>query len=181
MSKALIIVDVQNDYFENGAMELVGPLQASENVKLLLTKFREQNLPIVHVHHLGVAPGATFFLPGTEGAEIHANVKPKAGEKMVEKYYPNSFRETDLLEHLQGLDVKELVIAGMMTHMCIDATTRAARDFGFECTVIGDACATRDLEITGVQVKAADVQTAFLAALSSFYATIQNTKQYLAA
>ncbi|MBT2558781.1 cysteine hydrolase [Hymenobacter sp. ISL-91] len=181
MSKALIIVDVQNDYFENGAMELVGPLPASENAKLILAKFREENLPIVHVHHLGVSPDATFFLPGTEGAEIHANVKPAAGEKTVQKYYPNSFRETDLLEHLQGLDIKELVITGMMTHMCIDATTRAARDLGFECTVIGDACATRDLEVNGAQVKAADVQTAFLAALSSFYAKVQDTKEYLAA
>lgn len=181
MSKALIIVDVQNDYFENGAMELVGPLPASENVKRVLAKFREQNLPIVHVHHLGVSPNATFFLPGTEGAEIHANVKPEAGEKTVQKYYPNSFRETDLLEHLQGLGVKDLVITGMMTHMCIDATTRAARDLGFECTVIGDACATRDLEVNGAHVKAADVQTAFLAALSSFYAKVQNTEEYLAA
>ena len=181
MSKALIIVDVQNDYFENGAMELVGPLPASENAKLLLAKFREENLPIVHVHHLGVSPDATFFLPGTEGAEIHANVKPAAGEKTVQKYYPNSFRETDLLEHLQGLDIKEVVITGMMTHMCIDATTRAARDLGFECTVIGDACATRDLEVNGAQVKAADVQTAFLAALSFFYANVQDTKEYLAA
>ena len=181
MSKALIIVDVQNDYFANGAMELVGPLPASENVKLLLAKFREEKLPIVHVHHLGVGPGATFFLPGTEGAEIHANVKPAAGEKTVQKYYPNSFRETDLLAHLQGLGVKDLVVTGMMTHMCIDATTRAARDLGFECTVIGDACATRDLEVNGAQVKAADVQTAFLAALSFFYAKVQDTQEYLAA
>jgi nicotinamidase-related amidase len=181
MSKVLIIVDVQNDYFDNGAMELVGALQASENVKRVLAKFREKNLPIVHVHHLGVSPDATFFLPGTAGAEIHANVTPLTGEKMVVKYYPNSFRETDLLEHLHGLAVTEVVVTGMMTHMCIDATTRAARDLGFECTVIGDACATRDLEVNGAHVKAADVQTAFLAALSSFYAKVQNTQEYLAA
>lgn len=181
MSKALLVVDVQNDYFENGAMELVGPLPASENVKTLLEKFRTQNLPVIHIQHAGVSPDATFFLPGTEGAEIHPNVQPLAGEKVITKYYPNSFRETDLLEHLQGLDIKDLVITGMMTHMCIDATTRAARDFGFECTVIGDACATRDLEVNGAHVKAADVQTAFLGALAFFYANIQTTKQYLAA
>lgn len=181
MSKALLIVDVQNDYFENGAMELVGTQPASENVKLLLAKFRAENLPVIHVHHLGVGPDATFFLPGTEGAEIHPNVKPLAGEKVIMKYYPNSFRETDLLEHLHGLNINNLVVVGMMTHMCIDATTRAARDFGFECTVIGDACATRDLEVSGAHVKAAEVQTAFLAALAFFYANVQTTQQYLAA
>lgn len=180
MSKALLVVDVQNDYFENGAMELVGPLPASENVKLLLEKFRAENLPVIHIHHLGVGPDATFFLPGTEGAEIHVNVQPLEGEKVIMKYYPNSFRDTDLLAHLQGLNINELVITGMMTHMCIDATTRAARDFGFACTVIGDACATRDLEVNGAHVKAADVQTAFLAALALFYANIQTTKHYLA-
>ncbi|WP_089321533.1 cysteine hydrolase family protein [Pontibacter ummariensis] len=180
MSKALIVIDIQNDYFENGAMELVGALQASENAKQLLTKFRNENLPIVHVQHIGMSPDATFFLPDTKGAEIHKNVKPEDGEKLIVKYYPNSFKETDLLDHLKSLGVTELVFTGMMTHMCIDATVRAARDFGFKCTVIGDACATRDLEVKGAHVKAADVQTAFLAALTFFYANIQNTKEYLA-
>jgi len=72
-----------------------------------------------------------------------------------------------------------LVICGMMTHMCIDATTRAAKDFGFECTVIGDACATKDLEIDGRHIMATDVHASFLAALSYFYSTVKTTKDYL--
>lgn len=179
MSKALIIVDIQNDYFENGAMELVGSLKASENAKQILSKFRSEKLPIVHIQHLSVAPGSTFFLPETEGQEIHENVKPLEGEKVIEKYYPNSFRDTGLLEYLKSQNVNELVFVGMMTQMCIDATVRAAKDLEFECTVIGDACATRDLEVNGKQVKAADVQTAFLAGLSFFYADIKNTEDYL--
>lgn len=179
MSKALIIVDIQNDYFENGAMELVGSLKASENAKQILSKFRSEKLPIVHIQHLSVAPGSTFFLPETEGQEIHENVKPLEGEKVIEKYYPNSFRATGLLEYLKSQNVTELVFVGMMTQMCIDATVRAAKDLEFECTVIGDACATRDLEVNGKQVKAADVQTAFLAGLSFFYSDIKNTADYL--
>ncbi|TDE49188.1 cysteine hydrolase family protein [Flavobacterium sp. GT3P67] len=179
MSKALIIVDIQNDYFENGAMELVCSLQASENAKQVLSKFRSEKLPIVHIQHLSVAPGSTFFLPDTKGQEIHENVTPLGGEKVIEKYYPNSFRETELLEYLKSQNVTELVFVGMMTQMCIDATVRAAKDFEFQCTVIGDACATLDLEVNGKQVKAADVQTAFLAGLSFFYADIKNTADYL--
>lgn len=175
MSKALIIIDIQNDYFENGAMELVGSLDASENAKILLTKFRNEKLPIVHIQHLSVAPDSVFFLPETKGQEIHENVKPLAGEKVITKYYPNSFRETELLEYLKSQNITELIVAGMMTHMCVDATVRAAKDFDFECTVIGDACATRDLEINGKSVKAADVHNAFLSALSFFYANIKNT------
>jgi nicotinamidase-related amidase len=176
MSKALIIIDIQNDYFENGVMELVGSLQASENAKLVLSKFRNENLPVVHVQHLSVAPGSTFFLPETEGQKIHQNVRPIAGEKVITKYYPNSFRETELLDYLHSKNITELVVVGMMTHMCVDATVRAAKDFGFECTVVGDACASRDLEINGKSVKAEDVHNAFLSALSFFYAEVKNTK-----
>lgn len=178
MSKALIIIDVQNDYFENGAMELVNPIPASENTKKILEHFRKENLPVVHVQH--VSPeGVPFFVPGSKGVEIHKNVKPAEGEKVITKQFPNPFRDTDLLEYLQSKNITELVITGMMTHMCVDAGTRAAFDYGFECKVIADACATKDLEINGHHVKAAEVQTAFLAALEFFYAKIQNTQDYL--
>ncbi|WP_026969180.1 cysteine hydrolase family protein [Algoriphagus terrigena] len=179
MGKALIIIDIQNDYFEGGAMELVGSLEASENAKLVLTKFRDEDLPIVHIQHLSVAPGSTFFLPETKGQEIHGNVEPQAGEKVIVKYYPNSFRETELLDYLKSQNVTELVFLGMMTHMCVDATVRAAKDLEFDCTVIGDACATRDLEIDGEMVKAADAHNAFLSALSFFYANVKSTKDFL--
>lgn len=181
MSKALIIIDIQNDYFENGAMELAGSLEASKNANKILTKFRNEKLPIVHIQHLSVAPGSTFFLPETEGQEIHKNVAPLKGEKVITKYYPNSFRETELLDYLKSNGVTELIFVGMMTQMCIDATVRAAKDLDFECTVIGDACATRDLEINGVQVKATDVHTAFLAALGFFYAEIKSTADFVKA
>lgn len=179
MSKALIIIDIQNDYFENGAMELVGSLQASENAKLLLSKFRTEKLPVVHIQHLSLAPDSTFFLPETKGQEIHQNVVPIAGEKVITKYYPNSFRETELLDDLTSKNITELVVVGMMTHMCVDATVRAAKDFGFECTVVADACASLDLEISERSIKAEDVHNAFLSALSFFYADVKNTKDLL--
>lgn len=178
MSKALIIIDIQNDYFENGAMELVGSLEASEKAQQVLSKFRNDSLPIIHIQHLAAANG-TFFLPNTVGQEIHRNVTPLAGEKLIVKNYPNSFRATELLDYLKSEKITELVFVGMMTHMCIDATVRAAKDFEFECTLISDATATRDLEIDGKTVKAADVQNAFLAGLSSFYATVKTTEEYL--
>lgn len=178
MKKALIIIDVQKEYFENGALELVNPILASENTKKLLEHFRKENDTIVHVQHIS-GEGVPFFVAGTQGVEIHENVRPLKGEKVITKAFPNSFRGTDLLEYLQSNEITHLVVTGMMTHMCIDAGTRAAFDFGFECTVVGDACATMDLEINGNKVKAADVHNAFLAALEFFYAKIVTTEQYL--
>ncbi len=179
MKKALVIIDIQNDYFSNGSMSLVGSLEASENAKLLLNKFRENNLLVAHVQHIATRPTATFFIPNTVGAEIHDNVKPSGNEKRVIKHYPNSFKETNLLDFLISNNITDLVICGMMTHMCIDATVRAAKDFGFNITLIGDACATKDLEINGEKVSAENVHNSFLAALSYFYATVKNTNQYL--
>ena len=120
-----------------------------------------------------------FFLPETKGQEIHENVKPVDGEKVITKYYPNSFRDTDLLDYLKSKSVTELVVVGMMTHMCVDATVRAAKDFEFECTVIEDACASRNLEINGKTVKAEDAHNAFLSALAFFYADVKNTQDFL--
>ncbi len=179
-NKALIVIDIQNEYFENGGMELVNPIVASENAGKLISHFRKKNAPIIHIQHISPDPAKMpFFIAGTVAADIHKNVTPSAEEKVIQKHFPNSFRATELLEYLKTNQITELVVVGMMTHMCIDATTRAAVDFGFQCTVIGDACATRDLEINGTTVKAKDVQHAFLAALEFFYAQIQETDSYL--
>jgi len=88
MKKALIIIDIQNDYFGNGAMALVNPEAASNNARLMLDKFRKENLPIVHLQHISLRPGATFFLPGTVGSKTHENVAPLGDEKVIVKHYP---------------------------------------------------------------------------------------------
>ncbi len=177
--KALLIIDIQNDYFEGGANPLNGSLEASINAKRLLTDFRSKSLPVVHIQHFSTRPGSTFFIPNTNGVEIHENVRPVNDEKVIAKNYPNSFRETVLLDYLQSNGITDLVICGMMTQMCVDATTRAAKDFGFTCEVIGDACATKDLIVQGESVAASEVQKSFLAALNYFYSTVKNTNEYL--
>jgi len=177
--KALIIIDIQNDYFEEGANPLIGSFEASINAKTLLKDFREKSLPVIHIRHFSTRAGSTFFIPNTKGVEIHENVMPVSGEKVITKNFPNSFRETDLLDYLKSSNITDLVICGMMTHMCVDATTRAAKDFGFTCVVIGDACATKDLEIQGKTIVASEVQKSFLAALNYFYSTVKNTQEYL--
>ncbi|TWP30601.1 cysteine hydrolase [Apibacter muscae] len=179
--KALIVIDVQKDYFENGNFPLEGALQASEQTKKILENFRSLHLPVIHIQHISLQEEAIFFKPYTEGAEIHPNVKPIDGEIVITKYSPNSFIKTNLQKHLQKYEVNELVICGMMTHMCVDATVRAAKDFGYQCTLIADACATRELEFSGKKATAQEVQTAFLSALSYYYAEIKTTEEYLQA
>ena len=173
MQPALIIIDIQNDYFPGGKMELERSAEASLQAATLLERFRSNGLPLVHIQHVSNRPGASFFLPDTDGVLIHANVAPRAGETVIQKNFPNSFRGTKLLEQLHGLGADHLVIAGMMTHMCVDATTRAAFDLGFSCSLAHDACATRSLTFGEQRVPAAQVHGAFVAALSGLYAKVQ--------
>lgn len=181
MKQALLIVDIQNDYFPGGRMELVGSLEAGAEAGRLLRAFRERGEPVIHVQHISKRPGATFFLPDTEGAKIHESVAPLPSETVVTKHFPNGFRETALLEILRSAEIKRLVIAGMMTHMCIDTTTRAAADMGFENVLAHDACATRDLGFGAAKVAARDVQTAFIAALNGAFAKALSAKEIAAA
>jgi nicotinamidase-related amidase len=172
MQTALLLIDLQNDYFPGGRMELAGPVEAAARAARALKLFRERGLPVFHVRHESLQEGASFFVPGTAGADIHASVAPVDGEAVVTKHYPNSFRETGLLERLREADVNRLAVAGMMTHMCLDAGVRAAADLGFECAVLSDASATRDLAFGGRTIPAAQVHGAFMAALEGAYARV---------
>lgn len=173
MSTALLVIDIQNDYFPGGAMELVGSSEAGEQARKLIEAFRGKSLPVIHVQHISTRPGASFFVPGTAGVEIHPSVAPREGETLIRKNFPNSFRDTSLLQHLRDNRITRLVVAGMMTHMCVDSTVRAAGDLGFECVLAHDACATRALSFGGMTVPAATVHAAFLAALNGLFARLQ--------
>jgi len=181
MTRALLIIDIQNDYFPGGAMALHEPDAAAAKAAALLAAFRGRKQPVIHMQHISTRPGATFFIPNTRGAEIHETVRPADGEKVFRKNYPNSFRETPLLEHLRRAGISQLVIAGMMTHMCVDTTTRAATDLGFACSLAHDACATKALAFNGIQASAEQVQVAYLAGLNGLFAKVLPAAELLGA
>lgn len=169
---ALLLVDIQNDYFPGGAMELVGMTKAAKKATALLGAFRKAGRPVVHVRHLSLEDDATFFVPGTQGCETHPSVAPEPGEPVIEKNFPNGFRETELDRILRSRDISRLVIAGAMSYMCIDATTRAAVDMGYDCIVAHDACAAPNVEFQGAAVPAAKAHAAFMAGLADGYANV---------
>ena len=182
MSTALLIVDIQNDYFPNGKMELSNPEKAATNAAKVLNWFRENNKDnIFHIQHIASNPGLGFFLPDTEGAKINETVSPLENETIIVKQFPNSFLKTELENQLKEKGVTKLVVVGMMTHMCIDATVRAAVDLGYNTTLIEDACATLDLSYQGKVVPAEQVHYAFVSALDGMYCDVSSTEDFLAA
>lgn len=176
---ALILVDIQNDYFSGGKMPLHETEKAAKNARVILDYFRENHLPLFHIQHIFKDKQAPFFAPGTEGVHIHQSVAPLENETVIEKHFPNSFLHTSLEAELKSAGIEHVIVVGMMSHMCIDATTRAAVDLGFSCTVIEDACTCPDLTFNNKNIEAENVHYAFMAALESLYATIKTTDTFL--
>ncbi|SHO51321.1 cysteine hydrolase family protein [Desulfopila aestuarii] len=177
---ALIIIDVQNDYFQGGRMALPGAEEAAANIRQVLESFRENKLPVIHIQHVSLRENSTFFLPETEGVKIHQLVEPAAGEKVIVKHWPNSFRETEFLEYLQQEGIEHLVISGMMTFMCVDATTRAALDLGFGCTLLHDCTAAPPAEFAGVSCSAEQVRAAVTSALALLCDRVLSSEEMVA-
>ena len=169
MSKeALILIDIQNIYFTPGPMLLHKPKCAAEKAAQLLDKFRKEGKTVIHVQH-------NFkMLSG-----IHSLVKPLEGEMIVHKDYPNSFLETELKEYLDEAGAEKLVIAGMMSHMCVDTTVRACQNYGYDVTVIDDACTTMSLEYDKKKIDAETVHAVYMASLADGFANVIKLENYL--
>lgn len=167
---ALLIIDIQEFYFPGGSVPLVNPEEAALNASKLLNEFRNNDFPVIHIRH-----------NASSGGDIHPIVMPLEDEKVISKNKANAFIDTDLLEHLKTLDITDLVVCGMQTHMCVEAATRAASDYGYNCTVVDDACATRDLKFGEITISAQDVHYSTLSSLNRTYATIKTTSEFLEA
>ena len=176
---ALVVIDIQQFYFEGGLVPLTGSVEAANQARRVLDAFRARKLPIFHVRHVPKSVALVNGEPADAQYRIRPEVLPAAGEQIVTKRYANSFRETDLLDSLRQKGIKTLVIVGMQTHMCVEAASRAAADLGFDVVVVHDACVTRPLEFGGRTVPADMIHVAALAAIKGTYGRIVSVDQLL--
>lgn len=180
MNTALIIIDIQKDYFPNGKFPLSNPESAANNAQKVLEYFRTKHSEnILHIQHIAPDESFGFFAPNTEGIEIHDAVKPKDDETIINKQLPNGFVNTELQKKLQEKNIDHVVVVGMMTHMCVDATVRAAADLGYKVTLIEDACASSDLTYNDHVVSAKDAHYAFVSALNFGYAEVYTADNFI--
>ncbi len=178
----LLVIDVQNDYFPGGKMPLHEPEVALQEIKKLLGYFRQHQMPIIHIQHEMIdrpEKPARFFIPGTPGIDLHPQVLPAAGELLLVKHFPSSFRETGLQAQLQQIGIQQLVICGMMTQMCVDTTTRAAFDLGYQVQVAIDATACPTLRFEETKIPAHLVKASVAAALNGTFAKVSHTDTIL--
>ncbi|WP_433288106.1 cysteine hydrolase family protein [Pseudonocardia sp. CA-142604] len=165
----LIMIDFQNTY-TRGPLELDGVTRAIEEGAALLDRARSAGIPVIHVQHDG-GEGSPYDIRAEIGA-IAGPVAPREGETVIVKNHPNSFIDTDLDERLKAGGAKNLVLAGFMTHMCINSTARGAFNLGYAPAVVAAATATRPLPVTGEVVSAAALQIASLAGLADVFAIV---------
>ncbi len=177
-STALVVIDLQRDYFPGGNFPLPDIERAAARAEELIGLFHRHRLPVVHVRHLEKDPKVGFLLEGTTGSEIEPRVAPSGQDLLITKNWPNAFRDTTLQKILHVLGSRNLVFCGAMTNMCVDATVRAAFDLGFHCTVVEDACAASDLEFNGATIPARQVHGAFMGALASAYGDVLDLKAF---
>ena len=172
-ASTLVMIDCQNTY-TRGVMELEGVQAALDEAAALLDRARSAGIPVIHVQHSD-GPGSLYDVEGESGA-IVTRVAPRDGEAVVVKQYPNSFVDTDFDEQLKAVGATNLVIAGFMTHMCVNSTARAAFNAGYAPTVVAAATATRSLPgVDGSEVSAAALQSASLAGLADMFAVVVPT------
>lgn len=162
---ALVIIDAQNTYTE-GIMQLDGMDAALQECRVLLDRFRNAGSPVFHIQH-DAGEGSPYDLNNHSG-QIIPLVAPKDGEAVITKHYPSAFVQTELHQLVEETRVKDLILVGFMSHMCVNSTARAAFSLGFNPTVVAAATATRALPsvITGNAIPSSQVQEAALAALS---------------
>ncbi|GMQ49124.1 cysteine hydrolase family protein [Vibrio sp. 10N] len=162
---ALLLIDIQNDYFEGGQLPLNNPKTAADNASAILNAFRQQNWPVIHIQHENLDASKPFLLKDSAGQQLHESVTPLHSEVVISKHFPNAFWKTALESVLQSMQVNHLVVVGMMTHMCVSTTSRAAMERGFKVFVVDDACATRSLQYNGKEIDATTVHNTALAEL----------------
>lgn len=178
MNKALLIIDVQNDYFKDGKLPLYNADEALNNIVKLENHFLSNNQEVIYIKHIKNQKNADFFEVNTYGAELHPQLSVTQNSNIIEKQFPNSFYETNLQDILIKKKISQLVICGMMTHMCVDSTTRTAKELGFDPVLIHDATATKDLLYNNKKVAADAVQNSFIAALTNF-SNILSTEDFV--
>ena len=176
MREVLILIHIQNMYFCEGDYTLYEPERAGKKAAEILEKFRMENKPVIHVKHnfkVDAMENGEYLLDFNEG------VKPKKKEIIVSKNYPSAFLKTDLKKRLDKLKVDKLIIVGMMTHMCIDTTVRAAQNYGYKVTVIHDACTTKDLKWNGQTIYAQTVHDSIMASLQGTFGEVISCEVFM--
>jgi nicotinamidase-related amidase len=178
--RALIVIDVQNEYFD-GALPISDPPVATSlaNIGKAMDAATEAGVPVIVVRHGDTDPAGGIFLEGTHEWELHPDIEARPRDYLIEKTLPGSFTGTTLESVLQENGVDTVVITGYMTHMCVDTTSRQAAHRGLAVEILNDATGTLALENSGGSAGGEELHRATLVAQGQFFADVLSTDDWL--
>ncbi|MNM60665.1 Streptothricin hydrolase [compost metagenome] len=169
---SLVIIDAQKEYL-SGPLGLSGMDEAVMNIAKMLEAARKAGRPIIHVRHLGTVGG--MFDPQGPRGEFIPGLEPQGDEVIIEKRMPNAFKNTTLHETLQKYGHLDLIVCGFMSHSSVSTTVRRAKDYGYRCTLVEDASATRDLAFKDGVIPAAQIHQCEMAVMADNFACVAPT------
>jgi nicotinamidase-related amidase len=179
--RALIVIDVQGEYFERGALPISDPPTETSlvNIGRAMDGAVAHGVPVIVVRHGSMEADATSFVPGSEGWQLHPEIERRARDHLIEKELPGSFTGTSLGDVLDGAGIDTLSITGYMTHMCVDTTARQAAHRGMAVEILYDATGTLSLENSGGSASGEELHRATLVAQGQFFADVLSTDEWL--
>jgi nicotinamidase-related amidase len=179
-SRALIVIDVQNEYFDGALPISDPPPQTSlENIARAMDAATAAGFPVIVVQHGDDDPGSPIFRKGTHAWSLRPEIEQRTRDHLVEKSFPGAFTGTPLESILESAAVGTVTIVGYMTHMCVDTTSRQAAHRGYGVEILNDATGTLSLENSGGVASGEELHRATLVAQGQFFAEVTSTDQWL--
>jgi nicotinamidase-related amidase len=179
MKRALIVVDVQNEYFEGGALPISYPPQSFEQIKKAIESAQKAGVMVVLVQHTSLKENAGAFVRGSHLWEFHNEIKTIKPDLYIEKNHASSFVGTDLNYRLRSLGIDTVAIVGYMTQNCCDATARDASQLGFNVEFLSDANGTLAFSNNAGEVSAEELHRAFLVAQAFGFSRVLNFNEWV--
>lgn len=178
MKRALLVIDVQNEYFD-GALPITGRSDSLAKIGSLMDASAKAGVPRIVIQHTMPSAEMPIFQRGTSAWDLHPEIASRGAELKIEKNLPGSFTNTGLEEWLRKNGVETVVVSGYMTHMCCDTTARQAVHRGFKVEFLSDATGTLPLDNAGGKVTAEELQRSILAAQQHLLSEVVSTKDWL--
>lgn len=178
MKQALIVIDVQNEYFEGGAMPVTYPANSFDNIKKAITSAKAHQIPVVYVKHL-CPPEADCFRPDSFGQELHADLIALGADHILTKKMVSAFPETDLQDYLSSKEIDTVTIAGFMTQMCCDTTARYAAHMGYHVNFLSDGTGTLDFNNSQGHASAEELHRATLITQAHCFSNVISTDSWI--
>jgi nicotinamidase-related amidase len=178
MKQALLVIDVQNEYF-TGKLPISYPQGSFENILKAMDWAHASHVPVVVIQHTSLAPEAPTFRQGTPGWELHEEIRRRHADSIIGKHMPGSFTGTGLDDWLKKNDISTVTVAGYMSQMCCDTTARQAFHRGYAVNFLSDATGTLSVSNAAGSISDADLHRAVLVTQQMRFSRVMKTGEWI--